>query len=77
MMTYKGARNSGSLTGDIVMSGEFTDQGVLGDAYVGRNIRQQTVLKIASADNHVFELYFTPPGEKERLVATASYIRRR
>lgn len=76
MMTYKGARNSGSLTGDIVMSGEFTDQGVLGDAYVGKSIRQKTVIKIASADNHVFELYFTPPGEKERLVSTASYTRR-
>jgi hypothetical protein len=77
MMTYKGARNSDSLTGDIVMSGEFTDQGVLGDAYVGKNIRQKTVIKIASANHHVFELYFTPPGEKERLAATASYTRRR
>lgn len=76
MMTYKGARSSGSLTGDIVMSGEFTDQGVLGDAYIGKTIRQKTVIKIASADNHVFELYFTPPGEKERLVSTASYTRR-
>ena len=59
-----------------VMSGEFTDQGVLGDAYVGKSIRQKTVIKIASANNHVFELYFTPPGEKERLVSTATYTRR-
>ena len=76
MMTYKGAKNSGSLTGDIVMSGEFTDQGVLGDAYVGKSIRQKTVIKIASDNNHVFELYLTPPGEKERLVSTARYTRR-
>ena len=29
MMTYKGARGSASLGGEIVMSGEFPDQGVL------------------------------------------------
>lgn len=75
MMTYKGARGSASLRGEIVMSGEFTDQGVLGDAYAGKTIRQKTVIKVESFDRHIFELYFTPPGEKERLVARAVYSR--
>jgi Protein of unknown function (DUF1579) len=77
MMTYKGAKDSATAGGDIVMSGEFTDQGVLGDAYVGKNIGQRTVIKIESPDRHVFELYFTPPGEKERLAARGIYTRRK
>ncbi|HEY3041113.1 MAG TPA: DUF1579 family protein [Pyrinomonadaceae bacterium] len=77
MMTYKGAKGTASLNGDIVMSGEFTDQGVLGDAYIGKNVGQRTVIKIECADRHVFELYFKPPGEKERLVARSVYSRRR
>ena len=59
------------------MSGEFTDQGVLGDAYAGKNVGQRTVIRIESPDRHVFDLYFTPPGEKERLVSRALYTRRR
>ncbi|HEY0765434.1 MAG TPA: DUF1579 family protein [Pyrinomonadaceae bacterium] len=77
MMTCKGARNSARLNEDIVMSGEFTDQGVLGESYAGKNISQKTVIKIESADRHVFELYFKPPNEKERLVAIATYARMR
>jgi hypothetical protein len=77
MMTYKGKRGSGSLANDIVMSGEFTDQGVLGDSYAGETIGQRTVITIESPDRHVIELYFTPPGEKERLVDRSVYTRRR
>lgn len=77
MMTYKGAKDSGSSSGDIVMSGEFSDQGVLGDSYVGKTIGQRTVIKIESPDRNVFELYFTPPGEKERLVDRAIYTRQK
>jgi hypothetical protein len=76
MMTYKGEKDSATSSGDIVMSGEFTDQGVLGDAYAGKNVHQRTVIKIESANRHVFELYFKPPGEKERLTASAIYARR-
>ena len=47
------------LTGDIVMSGEFTDQGVLGDAYAGKNVGQRTVIRIESPDRHVIDIYFT------------------
>jgi Protein of unknown function (DUF1579) len=77
MMTYKGLKNSATISGDIAMSGEFTDQGVLGDSSVGKNIAQRTVIKIESPDRHVFELYFTPPGEKERLVDRTVYTRHR
>jgi hypothetical protein len=77
MMTYKGARNSATRDGDIVMSGEFTDQGVLGDSYAGKAIQQRTVIKIESPDRHIFDLYFKPPNEKERLAATAVYTRRK
>jgi Protein of unknown function (DUF1579) len=55
MMTYKGAKGRASAQGDIVMSGEFTDQGVLGDAYAGKRVGQRTVIKIESPDHHVFE----------------------
>ena len=77
MMTYKGAKNSATAAGDIVMSGEFTDQGVLGDAYAGKNVGQRTVIRIESRDRHVIDLYFTPPGERERLVSRALYTRHR
>jgi hypothetical protein len=77
MMTYKGAKNSASLHADIVMTGEFTDQGVLGDSFIGKTIGQRTVIKIESPDRHIFELYFTPPGGKERLIDRAIYTRRK
>jgi len=77
MMTYKGAKETTTATGDIVMSGEFTDQGVLGDKYAGKTIKQRTVIKIESPDRHIFELYFTPPGEKEKLVDRKVYTRRK
>ncbi len=76
-MTYKGAKNSGSMSDDIEMSGHFTDQGVLGDASIGKTIGQRTVIKIESPDQHIFEMYFTPFGEKERLVTRAIYLRDR
>lgn len=77
MMTYKGLENSATINGDIVMVGEFTDQGILGNSYVGKKIAQRTVIKIESPDRHVFEMYFTPPGEKERLVDRTVYARRK
>jgi hypothetical protein len=76
MMTYKGRPDSAHATGDIVMTGEFTDQGLLGAASVGKTIGQRTVIKIESPDRHVFELYFTPRGEKERLIDRSIYTRR-
>jgi hypothetical protein len=77
MMTYKGAKDSASVKGDIVMTGEFTDQGVLGDVYAGKNVEQRTLIKIESPNRHVFELYLTPPGEQEQLAARGTYTRRK
>jgi len=77
MMTYKGAKGSGAKTGDIVMRGEFTDSGLLGDQSVGKTIHQRTIIHILSPDSHVFELYFTPPGGKERLIDRMVYTRRK
>ena len=57
------------------MVGEFTDQGLLGEAYIGKTIGQRTVISIPSADRHTIDLYFTPPGEAERLVDHAAYTR--
>jgi hypothetical protein len=76
MMTYKGTPGSASAAGDIVMTGQFTDQGVLGDAFIGKTVRQRTTIRIESPDRHVFELYFAPPGGKERLVDRSIYTRR-
>jgi hypothetical protein len=42
-----------------------------------KRVGQRPVIKIESPDRHVFELYFTPPGEREWLVARAPYTRRR
>src|SRR5262245_15310655 len=38
MMTYKGVKGSASATGDIVMTGAFTEQGVLGASYAGKHV---------------------------------------
>jgi hypothetical protein len=59
-----------------VMTGQFTDQSMLGDAYIGKRIAQRTVIKIESRDRHVIDMYFTPPGEKERLIDRSTYTRR-
>jgi hypothetical protein len=76
-MTYKGANGSGRTSGDIEMCGEFTDQGILGDSYIGKSIQMRTVIKIESPDHNVLELYFTPPGESTRLIQRFVYTRRR
>jgi hypothetical protein len=77
MMTYKGKPGSASPTGEISMEGEFTDQGILGDAYVGKSIFQRTVIRIETPDRHVFDIYFRPPGEKEILIVHGIYTRRK
>ena len=77
MMTYKGVKDSAKPDGEISFGGEFTDPGILGKESAGKTIEQRTVIKIESPDRHVFELYFTPPGEKERLVDRAIYTRRK
>jgi hypothetical protein len=53
----------------------FTDQGVAGEAYAGKSIPMRTVIRIESNDRHTIELYFTRPGDKERLATRAVYTR--
>jgi hypothetical protein len=74
MMIYLGAPRAGSET-PIVMSGVFTDQGVLGEQAAGKLVAMRTVIRIESNDRHTFELYVTPPGEPERLADRKIYTR--
>jgi hypothetical protein len=53
----------------------LVDQGVLGEKYVGKTIGQRTVLTVQDADRHTMEIYFTPPGERERLIDRKKYTR--
>jgi hypothetical protein len=74
MMYFKGTPNSeGQMP--ITMSGVFTDQGVAGEETVGKSVGMRTVIKIENADRHVFELYFTRPGQKETLATRGVYTR--
>lgn len=74
MMIYQGARQSGpGMPASLV--GTFTDQGLLGEASAGKTIRQRTVIKIDGPDRNVMEIYFTPPGGRERLVDRKVYTR--
>jgi hypothetical protein len=74
MMSYAGKPGTGSAR-PISMSGVFTDQGVAGEASVGRSVRMRTTILIEGPDRHVFELYFTPPGKPEVLAQCAVYTR--
>lgn len=74
MMYFEGAPNSSGQV-PISMSGAFTDQGVAGEETVGKRVGMRTVIKIESDDRHIFELYFTRPGQKETLATRAVYTR--
>ncbi|MFF9866617.1 DUF1579 family protein [Streptomyces sp. NPDC013953] len=73
-MTYRGLPGTGTAT-EISVPGEFTDPGILGPEYTGRTILMRTVFRIDSADRHTVDLYFTPPGQRERLVDRVVYRR--
>jgi len=74
MMIYQGAPNSGPHF-PAVLYGSFTDQGLLGETSVGKTIRQRTVINILDNDHHRMEIYFTPPGGKERLIDRKEFTR--
>jgi len=74
MMIYEAASGSG-FAFPANMTGAFVDQGVLGEAYVGKTIKQRTEIIVKSADEHIFNIYFTPPGEPERLADHNVYTR--
>ncbi|RWE54173.1 MAG: DUF1579 domain-containing protein [Mesorhizobium sp.] len=74
MMTYVGERGSGNQR-PIDMKGEFTDQGVAGEAAVGKRVPMRTEIRIDDNDHHTIDLYFTPPGKSEVLATRAVYTR--
>lgn len=74
MMIYLGEPGSGSRR-PIVMTGTFTDQGLISKNTVGKPVKQRVVIRIEGDDRHVMELYFTPPGEAEILADRSVYTR--
>ena len=60
---------------NIVLTGMFTDQGLLGEAQVGKSIPMRTTLEILGPDRHVIDLTFMPPGEPEILIDHSIYTR--
>jgi hypothetical protein len=59
----------------IVMTGTFTDQGLLGEAYAGKSIPMRTTIEIVGPDRHFIDLTFMPPGEPEVLIDHSIYTR--
>lgn len=74
-MTYRGPALT-EETSVLSLPGVFTDPGVLGPDFAGKTIPMRTVITIDPAGRHVFDLYFTPPGQAERLVDRVVYTRR-
>jgi hypothetical protein len=74
MMIYQGAPQSGPQF-PASLTGSFTDQGLLGETSAGRTIRQRTLIRIEGPDRNIMEIYFTPPGGRERLVDRKVYTR--
>jgi hypothetical protein len=74
MLRYLGKEGSGEDM-PISMTGVFTDQGVVNEKTVGKPVGQRTVIRIENNDRHIFELYFTPPGQKEQLADRSVYTR--
>jgi hypothetical protein len=74
MMIYQAPKGSGPGF-PASLAGTFTDQGLLGEASAGKTVRQRTVITIDGPDHNVMEIYFTPPGGRERLVDRKAYTR--
>jgi hypothetical protein len=74
MMIYLGQPGSGAER-PLNLSGVFTDQGVAGEATVGKRVLMRTEINIESNDRHTFSLYFTSPGKTEVLAVRTVYTR--
>lgn len=61
--------------GVLELRGQFTDQGLLGEASAGKSIPMRTMIRIDGPDRHVIELYFAPPGKPEILIDRSIYTR--
>ncbi|RFU39616.1 DUF1579 domain-containing protein [Actinomadura logoneensis] len=74
-MTYRGKPVTGTPS-VLSIPGEFTDPGLLGPRYYGKTIPMRTVISLPRNGHPTFDLYFTPPGQKERLADRVVYTRR-
>lgn len=59
----------------IALTGVFTDQGLLGEAYAGHSIPMRTTIEILGPDRHVIDLRFMPPGKPEVPIDHSGYTR--
>jgi hypothetical protein len=60
----------------IVLSGTFTDQGLLGEPFVGKTVPMRTIIRIDGPDRHEIELRFDAPGgQQDILVDRTVYTR--
>jgi hypothetical protein len=66
MMICRGAAGSGPNF-PASLTGTFTDQGVLGEAVVGKEVGQRSEIVVQDRDHHRIDIYFTPPGGTEQL----------
>lgn len=74
MMTYHASKGSRAAN-PIELRGAFTDLGVTGEVNVGKPVAMRTVITIADADHHRFDIYFTPPGGREVLADRMLFTR--
>ncbi|MFE3448981.1 DUF1579 family protein [Nonomuraea sp. NPDC059194] len=74
-MTYRGEAVEGHPK-VLSIPGQFTDPGMLGPEYVGKAIPMRTVITISPKGRHTLDMYFTPPGQQERLADRVVYTRR-
>jgi Protein of unknown function (DUF1579) len=74
MMIYRSARMD-TPGKRILMTGVFTDQGLLGEAYAGKSIPMRTTLEILGPNRHSIDLTFMPPGEPDVLIDRSIYTR--
>jgi hypothetical protein len=60
----------------LVLSGTFTDQGLLGEAFAGKTIPMRTIIRIDRPDQHEIELRFdVPGGQQDLLIDRTTYTR--
>jgi hypothetical protein len=74
LMLYRSPRLEKPVS-HIDLTGVFTDQGLLGEEFVGKEIPMRTMIDIETDDRHIIELYFTPPGRTELLIDRSVYSR--
>lgn len=52
----------------IELSGTFSDQGLLGEAFAGKIIPMRTIIRIIDPDRHEIELRFDVPGGQQNIL---------